>query len=123
MVKTNATVTVELPWPDKSLSPNARTHWRKLAQVKSAAKELAFCETRVILGDVRLNTEKEYSIEWTFCYPTQGRRDRDNLMASCKAYQDGIATAAGIDDYQFEPVILRRGPVVRGGLVIVKIAG
>lgn len=60
-------------------------------------------------------------VEWTFCYPTNARRDRDNLLAACKAYQDGIADALGIDDTIFEPIVLRRGDVLRGGKVIVTI--
>lgn len=32
---------IDLPWPAKALSPNARTHWRRLAAARAEARREA----------------------------------------------------------------------------------
>lgn len=56
----------------------------------------------------------------TFYPPDNRRRDTDNMLASIKVGLDGIAAASGVDDrgWTFD---LRRGHVVRGGLVTVEV--
>jgi hypothetical protein len=51
---------------------------------------------------------KQYSLEIIFVLGDHARHDRDNLLASCKSLLDGVALALGVDDNDFEPVILRR---------------
>ena len=110
-----------LPWPDRRLSPNARTHWRSLASVKRAARHLAAAlaiQSRwnhVELPDGRLHL-------WMDFYPPdRRRRDDDNCFASTKAYRDGIADALGIDDSRFVSHPHLRDEVRRGGEIRVRI--
>lgn len=56
----------------------------------------------------------------TFNPPDKRRRDLDNMLASCKAMLDGLASAMKVDDYEFT-ITLRRGDPVKGGAVAVVI--
>lgn len=115
---------IELPWPDKRLNPNARLHWAQIAKARAEAKAeamaLAFQAMQwcAPLPDV---TDASIPLTLEFRFPTNGRRDRDNLLSACKAQLDGIAEVLGVDDARFEPITLRRGPTQKGGQVIVRI--
>lgn len=113
-------IEIILPWPSSALSPNARGHWAQLARAKAAAK----VEGKVLALAAQvpiLRGMGTLAIEIEFCAPNAKRRDVDNLLASCKAQLDGIAEALGVDDSCFDPITLRRGEIVRGGQVIVRI--
>ncbi len=98
---------LELPWPDKGLSPNARLHWAPLANLKAEARKMAAWAAKAAIpykdrkwiagGDGKI------PIKVTFYPPDNRRRDDDNMVASFKAYRDGIADAFGVDDRRFQP--------------------
>lgn len=50
----------------------------------------------------------------TFYPPVTRERDRDNLIASFKAHQDGIADALGIDDRNFDVTYTVEAPAKPG---------
>lgn len=111
---------VSLPWPHKALSPNfrSRSHWPRtnaIANARTAAWALA--------KSARLSAPDEGPIQISveFCPPDRRHRDLDNMFASFKAYQDGIADAVGRNDSAFEPTYLLGEPV-KGGAVRVSIA-
>ena len=114
-------ITVNLPWPDKKLSPNARVHHFVLARAKSKAKSaaniLAFLAYREI-GRPHIIGPLDVSI--TFHPPDNRRRDIDNMLASNKAALDGVSAAIGVDDSRWG-LSLSRGDVVKGGRVVVQI--
>ena len=116
-------ITIELPWPAKELSPNARPHWAPLAKAKKearhAAKIMTLVEMVTFLNYPESKTGR-IKLRWTFCPPTRRAYDDDNLESSCKAYRDGIADALGIDDSRFKAT-KRTGEVVKGGKIIVSI--
>ena len=115
-------IMIELPWPDSALSPNARVHWTQLSTARKVAKAEAMALTFGASVDAFIGQAGgDVPLTLEFRYPNRARRDRDNLLASCKAQLDGIAEVLCIDDTQFEPIILRRGPVEKGGKVIVRI--
>lgn len=98
---------VTLPWPDSNLSPNARVHWSKAAQAKSAARKWAGMAT---LADIPLQARQAIAegdgpilMKITFYPPDKRRRDDDNAVAGFKAARDGIADALGVDDNRFRP--------------------
>jgi crossover junction endodeoxyribonuclease RusA len=108
---------ITLPWPDRALSPNARVHWAAKARaVKDARLEASLSLPRLytVFGDGPV------PMRWTFHPPSRRRYDRDNIIASCKAYQDGLSDVLGVDDSRFEPTY-RMGEVRGGGCVIVEI--
>ena len=110
---------VELPWPARELSPNARVHWTKKYRATKAARHTASgvaVEAKVwrVKGD-------EIRLTVTLHPPDKRARDRDNMLASLKPVFDGISDALGIDDRHFrigEPIVAEP---VKGGKVIVEL--
>lgn len=121
MSKSAAMVRVELAWPHKHLSPNARVHWSERHRRASEARHDASWATVEAAKRARLSPPLR--ITTTFFPPTRRAYDRDNLSARMKAAYDGIADGLGVDDKHFrhEPVVI--GEVVKGGRVEVTIRG
>lgn len=102
---------VTLPWPPKELSPNARTHWAKLAAVKKAYRTECFMQAR-IAGVTRQKATRAH-ISISFVPPDRRGRDLDNCLASIKAGLDGIADALFIDDKHWT-ITLEMSPEIDG---------
>lgn len=112
-------IIIQLPWPSRSLSPNARAHWRRVAEIKKLAKRDAFYATRSIRREA-IEADR-LTAKVTFSPPDRRSRDLDNMIASMKAAFDGIAQAVGVDDSKWH---LRIAPVadpVKGGKVLVEL--
>lgn len=56
----------------------------------------------------------------TFCPPDKRARDRDNLLANCKAYFDGIADVLGVNDSSWD-FTTRAGDIVKRGAVHIEL--
>jgi crossover junction endodeoxyribonuclease RusA len=56
----------------------------------------------------------------TFHPPDKRHRDRDNMIASCKALMDGLSDALGVDDRHFIPTY-EVCNTITGGAVIVSL--
>lgn len=110
---------ITLPWPAKQLSPNfrSRSHWPRTNALRSARHTAWVLALKGGWGHQPLRPERDLII--TFCPPSRRRFDRDNLIASIKAYQDGIADALGCDDNTFRPAY-KFGEPVSGGAVLVE---
>jgi len=82
--------------PHKNLSPNARLHHMMLYKAKREAKEEAF----VIAKRQGVPVKPYHRVHITITYVSKDkrRRDMDNLMASTKAYIDGIVAANVLED-------------------------
>ena len=89
-------IVVELPYPDRRLSPNARVHRLVKAEATTAARTLA-----------KFTTKQKYApsafdgfliCKRYFHPPDRRHRDVDNMGAMCKSYQDGIFDALELDD-------------------------
>ncbi len=112
---------IELPWPAKALSPNARVHWAVLAKAKKAYRT----RCRVIgsqagLGAVPVG-DRPVAVHLTFFAPDRRARDWDNLVASMKAGLDGLADAMGVDDSRWRLSFTLDPEPVPGGVVAVSI--
>lgn len=100
------TAKVTLPWPEKGLSPNARVNrWQKAA-LTTSARTLARVETQN--GNEQCTiTRKDGLCLTMYCYPPNySRRDIDNILASCKAYIDGMFQALGLDDHMVIQLVI-----------------
>ena len=110
------TALIELPWPPKQLSPNARLHWRAVHKAKSAYKLECVTLLRPLMpprvSDGRL------PITVTICPPDNRKRDRDNIQASLKYALDCVAKWLGVDDYLFDPSYTFGEPVKGGRISI-----
>lgn len=111
---------IDLPWPPKELSPNARVHWRAAADVKADYKAACAMLAKVatkgwepVYHDLHLTV--------TFHQPDMRKRDVDNMLASIKYGLDGVAQALGVDDRQFRPITVdwKRGK--KPGMVSVEV--
>lgn len=111
----------EVPWPSKTLSPNARVHWSKRSKAAKAYRADCFmvCFQALRLGKVKAKVpDGALRLDLEFCPPDARRRDDDNCLAAFKSGRDGIAEALGVDDSRFVTQ-LRMGAVAKGGKVVV----
>lgn len=110
-----------LPWPNKALSPNyrSRSHWPRTNAIKSARR---YAWGAAIGAGIPADIPKDGPVKlaFTFCPPDKRKRDEDNLIASCKSYQDGLADALRIDDNRFDTKYSMGEPIT-GGRVEVEI--
>lgn len=104
-------VRIELPFPDRRLSPNARVHWREKAKVVADYRqECAWSAVAVYkkrtgwLSDLPVALKPPVRAVVTFVVPDRRKRDMDNLLASLKPAWDGLVDAgvlAGDDSERF----------------------
>ena len=91
---------VDLPWPPKELSPNARVHWSKRSKAAKAYR--TSCSLLVQQAKIaKPETAGRLHLWLTFFPPDRRHRDDDNMIAAFKSGRDGIADALGIDDKRF----------------------
>jgi Holliday junction resolvase RusA-like endonuclease len=86
--------------PERELSPNSRVHWSvKGKAVRTAKDEIGWLAKEQWHDDKPMMMAR---ISYLFHLKDRRVRDLDNLLASCKAYQDGLIEAGVIfyDDSQ-----------------------
>lgn len=87
---------IDLPWPASCLSPNARSHWRKVGEAKKSARTLAkYVALDAINRAAWPKNVTDARTHITFIAKDERKRDGDNHLAMLKAYLDGI-TDAGV---------------------------
>lgn len=112
---------IELPWPDRRLSPNAREHWSTISRFKKVYR--ASCKLIGIAGGLRAlaRSEQAISVHLTFFPPDRRARDWDNMLASMKSGLDGLADAMGVDDSKWKLGFEVSEPT-KGGVVLVQVS-
>lgn len=97
------TITIELPWPNRALSPNSRVDRFSKARIFKSTKMQAFLATKTALKGLRvvLAPGTRMNLRLIPIPPVLRYRDEDNLIANCKAHFDGISQAVGVDDHLF----------------------
>lgn len=108
---------VEFPWPHKSLSPNARTHWATRSRIVKKTRADAYALTKAA-GPADLPDSGPIKVSIEFYPPTRRRQDLDNALSRAKSTLDGFAEALGIDDSRFEITMKMAGI---GGKVVVNV--
>lgn len=109
---------IELPWPPKELSPNARIHHMAKAKAAKMYRESAYWITKA--SGMMVPSEGGIGLRFDFHPPDMRRRDLDNMLASIKAGVDGIADALEVNDQRFGFWLSREAPV-KGGRIVVSI--
>jgi crossover junction endodeoxyribonuclease RusA len=99
-----------IPLPHKGLSPNARSHFRTLAALKKAARQLS---SVLAGGNLRGKRPQWVLAETRIKWYTKTVRhpDPDNALASLKATWDGLKDAGLIldDNYlQHMPIVFAK---------------
>ena len=111
------TLMLTLPWPPAGLSPNARTHWAKLAKLKRQYREAcAWTATSQGARPVKADT---LHLTLTFVPPTRRQYDLDNALARMKAGLDGLADVLRVDDRHWSLTICKGEGI--GGFVRVEV--
>lgn len=105
-------IVIDLPWPNKALSPNARTHWAPKASATKKHRDWARWAAQPF-GPIEA---EQLSVTVIFFPPDNRRRDDDNMLASIKAFRDGISDALQVDDSKWVTKI-QRGPKIQHGNV------
>lgn len=114
------TMTFSLPWPPTALSPNARTHWAKLAKAKKAYRQTCAWQAKA-QGAKQLQADALH-LTLTFIPPTRRAFDLDNALARMKAGLDGLADVLGVDDSRWSLTIRKAPAGTVGGVVRVDVA-
>lgn len=112
-------VLIELGWPAKQLSPNARVHRMVKHRYAKAAKIEAGWATKSAMpfdfgGD-------RFDIHIRAYPPVDRNRDADNLITSMKAHLDGIAAALDVDDSLFNAPTLEWSDITQHGKIVVRV--
>lgn len=110
---------LELPWPPRELSPNARVHWARRSKAAKAYKQACYLLTKQ--AGIQA-PEGRVLLALEFVPPDRRRRDDDNILAAFKSGRDGIADALGIDDSRFVTQFSVSQEPVNGGAVRVRIS-
>jgi len=90
-------VTLELPFPPRVLSPNARVHWRQKAAAAAEYREQCGWAAKEAVQRVG-RLEPPVHADVTFTLPSRRRRDADNLMAMLKPAWDGLVDGGLLQD-------------------------
>lgn len=103
-------VTISLPYPPTSISPNAsRGQSRWAAIVKSKIIKSHRQMAKIALLEALTFQEFQFEfVGYSLAHftPTIRARDDDNADGSCKSYRDGIADALGVDDRELKKMKL-----------------
>lgn len=99
---------IKLPWPHKSLFPNAKggRHWSAFQVQKQKARTVGLMLTKTALGTRKVELSEREPLRITFYMPNRIRRDVDGMHGAIKHHLDGIAQALGVDDSIFRPVVI-----------------
>lgn len=113
-------IRIEIAWPHKYLSPNARVGWKAKHRIVRDTRHKAGWAARDAKGRETLSPGP-IRVTTIFYPPDRRARDEDNLKASMKAIYDGIADGIGVDDkfFRHEPVVI--GEPIKGGRVVVEL--
>ena len=104
-------IVIDLPWPPKELSPNARVHRMARARAASTYRQDCGWATVEALGGIHRCprvTGEALELIAEFRMPDKRWRDADNLLATIKSGIDGVCDATGIDDKAFRRVTVDR---------------
>jgi len=89
---TEPSITITIPIPHRSLSPNARTHWAtKAKKVKAARTGATFLAKNQVIYKNQRWTNAISTVVWYA--KTATHPDPDNALAMLKPYFDGLADA------------------------------
>ena len=113
---------IDLTWPAKELSPNARVHFMVKHRFAKAAKIEAGWATKIV-RPIRWASDGPFTVQVTAHPPKNwSTGDNDNFVARLKSHFDGIAEVLGVNDSTFETPTVSWADKTERGKVIVRIA-
>jgi crossover junction endodeoxyribonuclease RusA len=111
---------LDLPYPHKALWPNGRAHWGEKSKQTRLHRAWGFAAMRACLPPCFKHNGERISIRLTVHPKGRGvAPDKDNAIAACKSYLDGIAEALGVNDSLFDPQPVRMA--TRGSRFLIEV--
>jgi crossover junction endodeoxyribonuclease RusA len=100
-------IIIRLPFPLSELSPNRKNgkYWGSTIKAKKSQREDAFYATKQAANGFK-PPDGYIPLSLLFLTPDARHRDLDNLLASAKSAVDGVASALGINDSRFKPILI-----------------
>lgn len=114
---------IELPWPDKALSPNSRTHWATKAKAVKLARKEGYYRA-MIAGYTKASFagyDGLFHLWIDYYAKTRNYPDADNCLSASKAYLDGIADVLGVNDRRFVYHPFVKDETHKGGKIVIRI--
>lgn len=110
---------IHLPFPDAALFPNRSKgrHWTALASTRDAAHKAGYWATKQAAADY-VAPDGHIPLSLLFLTPDKRHRDADNMLAAAKHLLDGMASALGVDDRRFKPLLVDWATGARPGALI-----
>ena len=115
-----ALLRIELDFPPAELFPNRSRgkHWTATHTAKTNYRQTCAWLTTHQMEDWVPTTEN-IKLSISFVMPDKRLRDTDNCLAAAKSGLDGMADALGINDRQFQPVVVYRSYGQKPGKMVV----
>lgn len=102
-----------------STPPTVNHYWQRAGRGYKLSDRARDFHELVALSVPQLFTTSRLKLDVTFHFPNNQRRDIDNFL---KATIDSLVKCGlCVDDEQFDVLIVRRGNVVKGGLIKLKV--
>jgi crossover junction endodeoxyribonuclease RusA len=113
---------IELGFPPADLFPNRKNglHWAATYKIKKEYREAAFWLTKQQAMNWK-HSGGDVALVLIFEMPDKRHRDADNCLAAAKAGLDGMAEALGVNDRNFQPIMVFRLAGKKPGKLIVGI--
>jgi len=110
---------IRLPFPAAELFPNRKNgkHWGATNGIKTQQHDEGYWSTKAAGA---FDAPDGYiPLSLLFLMPDKRHRDCDNMLAASKAILDGVASALGVDDKRFKPILIDwcHGPYKAGALI------
>ena len=113
---------IELAYPDKIVWPNGRGHWGPKSRAIKALRSQAYWATEKAMQTSGFTMPETLKIALTVHPKPKGPLpDKDNCVAACKAYLDGIADALKVNDRNFDAPTVTFGERRKYGAFVVVI--
>jgi len=102
-----------------STPPTVNHYWQRAGRGYKLSDRARDFHELVAMSVPQLFTTSRLKLDVTFHFPNNQRRDIDNFL---KATIDSLVKCGlCVDDEQFDELIVRRGNVVKGGLIKLKV--
>lgn len=115
---------IELPFPPKELSPNARVHhmtrYRKGRFYKEQCEWITIAFPLLMAVRKRLAASNDLIPVTMTIYKPSRRGDDDNIEAAFKSGRDGVAKALKVDDSRFRVTRIVAPETKKGGLIVLE---
>jgi len=114
---------ITLPWPDRILSPNSRSHWSQSAQAKKKSRQDGHYAALVSGYDKSTfaGYDGKLHLFIDFYAETRNYPDADNCLSSIFACISGIADAIEVNQNRFVCHPFVKSETYKGGKIVIRI--